>query len=98
MLRPVKLLAAAGSLFFFLALADSVMADGVVFDGIGPITTGRGATNLGFADNAAIIMDNPAGMSNVAGEGLLEGGVDTCIPNLQYSDPQNNAINSAVRG
>src|SRR6185436_16669496 len=40
----------------------------------------------------------PAAMSNVAGEGLLEGGVDTCIPNLQYSDPQNNAINSAARG
>jgi len=98
MLRPNKLLTVAGSLFLFITSAASVMADGVVFDGIGPITTGRGATNLGFADNAAIIMDNPAAMSNVEGEGLLEGGVDTCIPNLQYSDPQNNAINSAVRG
>jgi len=75
-----------------------VHADGVVRDGIGPISTGRGATNLGFADNAAIIYDNPAAMSNVAGDGLLEAGVDTVICGLQYSDPDNPSADHIVRG
>jgi len=81
-----------------LSLPCRLLADGVVFDGIGPISTGRGATNLAFADNAAIINDNPAGMSNVQGSGLMEGGVDTCIPSIQYSDPQNPNVSNVIRG
>jgi len=81
-----------------LAVANApLLADGVVRDGIGPISTGRGATNLAFADNAAIIIDNPAGMSNVAGAGLLEGGVDTVVCGLHYTDPQNPNVNNIIR-
>jgi long-chain fatty acid transport protein len=72
-------------------------ADGVIRDGIGPISTGRGGTNLGFSDNAAVIYDNPAGMSNVAGNGLMEAGVDTVICDLNYSDPQNANVDSIRR-
>jgi len=75
-----------------------VQADGVVRDGMGPISTGRGATNLAFADNAAIIHDNPAGMSNVDGTGLVEGGVDTVICGLHYTDPDNPNVNNIIRG
>src|SRR5207253_5492546 len=81
-----------------MRLPSAALADGVVRDGIGPISTGRGATNLGFADNAAIILDNPAGMSNVAGSGLVEGGVDTVIPSIHYTDPQNPNVNNILRG
>ena len=62
-----------------LSLASIVLAmvitpakgDGVVRDGVGAISTARGGTNLGFADNAAIILDNPAGCrtSATAGSG-----------------------------
>jgi long-subunit fatty acid transport protein len=71
--------------------------DGVVRDGIGAISTARGGTNLGFSDNSAIIIDNPAGMSNVPGCGLTEIGVDTVICDLHYSDPQND-VDNEVKG
>src|SRR5262245_28288157 len=80
------------------SMHDQVLADGGVRDGIGPISTGRGATNLGFADNAAIIYDNPGALSNVIGDGLLEGGVDTVICGIQYSDPDNPQADHIVRG
>ena len=64
--------------------------DGLIRDGVGPISTGRGGTNQGFADNAAIILDNPGAMVNVAGNGLGEIGVDTVITSVQYSDHFND--------
>ena len=45
--------------------------DGVVRDAVGAISTARGGTNLGFTDNAAIILDNPAGMVNACDCWLL---------------------------
>src|SRR6478609_7503842 len=76
--------------------AVSTWADGLVRDGIGPISTGRGGTNQGFADNSAIILDNPGAMVNVNGTGLLEAGADTTIPVVDYSNPFND-VNSKVR-
>ena len=67
--------------------------DGVVRDGVGAISTGRGGTNLGFADNAAIILDNPGAMSNVADCGFWELGVDTVICDIHYTDPDNDVDN-----
>ncbi len=78
------------------APAVTLRADGLVRDGLGPISGGRGGTNQGFADNAAIILDNPAGMVNVAGNGLAEIGVDTVISVVDYSDPFND-VQSKVR-
>ena len=71
-------------------------ADGLVRDGVGPISTGRGGTNQGFADNAAIILDNPGAMVNVAGSGLAEFGADTVITDVHYSNPLNN-VSSKIR-
>src|ERR1700680_888025 len=67
-------------------------ADGLVRDGVGPISTGRGGTNQGFADNAAIILDNPGAMVNVAGSGLVELGADTVITQVHYTNPLNDVI------
>jgi long-chain fatty acid transport protein len=77
--------------------APVARGDGVVRDGIGAISTARGGTNLGFADNAAIILDNPGGMSNVADCGFWEVGVDTVICDLHYSDTEND-VNNEVKG
>ena len=55
------------------------LGDGLIRDGVGPISTGRGGTNQAFADNSAIILDNPGALVNVAGSGLAEFGVDTVI-------------------
>lgn len=83
-----------------LALASSVSStswgDGVVRDGIGAVPIGRGGTNLGFADNGAIILDNPAAMTNIAGCNLLDIGLDTVLCNVNYADAENN-VDSAVR-
>jgi long-chain fatty acid transport protein len=81
-----------------LALPASVArGDGVVRDGVGAISTARGGTNLGFADNAAIILDNPAGMSNAPDCGFWELGVDTVICDLHYSDTEND-VDNEVKG
>ncbi len=88
----MKLRAVVG-LLLFAALSRYVAptwADGLIRDGLGPISTGRGGTNQGFADNAAIIMDNPGALVNVSGCGLAEAGVDTVITHTSFSDPFNN--------
>jgi len=89
-------LALVTALALFLSLESSLFADGLVRDGIGPISTGRGGTNQAFADNSVIILDNPAGMVNIAGDGMAEIGVDTVITSVSYSDPYNN-VDGAVR-
>lgn len=74
---------------------DPARADGLVRDGVGAISIGRGGTNLGFADNGAIIMSNPGAMTNVKGGGLLDVGVDGVITDLRYSDPDNPGVRGA---
>lgn len=66
-----------------------LLADGILRDGVGAISTGRGGTNLGFADNGNIILDNPGGLVNVEGAGLAEANFDIFFPDFAYSDPQN---------
>jgi long-chain fatty acid transport protein len=84
---------------FLLALCLQPLpafSDGLVRDGVGPISTGRGGTNQGFADNAAIILDNPGSLVNVEGAGLFEIGADTVITSVDYSNPFND-VNSKIR-
>lgn len=88
----VLVLFAAGCL-----AASKAWADGLIRDGIGPISTGRGGTNQAFADNSVIILDNPAGMVNVGGCGLGEAGVDTVILGTHFSDQFGNDVHSKVR-
>lgn len=71
--------------------AARLRADGLIRDGIGAISVGRGGTNLGFADNATIIHDNPAAMTNIAGTRLMEVGIDSVITDLHYTDPDNRS-------
>lgn len=66
--------------------------DGLIRDGLGPISGGRGGTNQAFADNAAIILDNPGALVNVSGNGLLEFGVDTAITQVDYSNPLSGSV------
>jgi long-chain fatty acid transport protein len=77
-----------------LLRVSPLAADGLIRDGVGPISTGRGGANQGFADNSAIILDNPGAMVNVSGSGLAELGVDTSIPSVHYTNPLNNVQSS----
>ena len=79
------------------ASARQARADGLIRDGVGPISTGRGGTNLGFADNGAVILDNPGALVNVANNGMLELGVDTVISQVHYTDNKPNDVQSAIR-
>ena len=82
-------------MFFRLLISSALVlicsftcfADGVVRDGIGAISTGRGGTNLGFADNGQMILENPAAMSSMAGMRLTEFDFDVLLTDLDYSDP-----------
>jgi len=74
----------------FLAAQRAVFADGVVRDGLGAISSGRGGTNIAHSDNGVILLDNPAALVNVKGNGLAELSVDTLWTDLHYSDPQND--------
>ena len=74
------------ALLVCLCAGNFVLADGVVRDSIGARTTGRGGVNLGYADNGAIIVDNPAGLSNINGLGLTDYGFDALFTDLSYED------------
>ena len=56
--------------------ARTASADSILRDGVGAISASRGGTNLGFADNGTIILDNPGALVNVGGTGLVELGAD----------------------
>lgn len=72
-----------------LATPSRVRADGVIRDGVGAITTGRGGTNLGFNDNGELLLDNPAGIVGIQGTQLTSFGADLLFTNLTYSDVDN---------
>ncbi len=72
-----------------LLCSTLVMADGVYRDGLGAISVGRGGTNIAFSDNGQMIMDNPAGMSNVDST-LIGVGVDMLFTDLEYADSDNS--------
>ncbi|MFC1757745.1 OmpP1/FadL family transporter [Planctomycetota bacterium] len=76
-------------------VVSTAVADGIIRDGVGAISTSRGGTNLGFADNGSIILDNPGAMVNLAGDGLFELGADMLITDLSYSDPDNTPVSSS---
>jgi long-subunit fatty acid transport protein len=84
-------------LVLLLASSRQAIADGLVRDGVGPISTGRGGTNLGFADNGAIILDNPGALVNVANNGLFELGADVVTSQVHYTDIKGNNAQSAIR-
>ena len=74
------------ALLICLYVSNVGLADGVVRDAIGARTTGRGGVNIGYADNGGIIIDNPAGLSNIDGFGFTDFGFDTLFTDLSYED------------
>jgi long-chain fatty acid transport protein len=90
--------AVAGTVLAVTAMFGGIAkADGLIRDGLGAISGGRGGTNIGFADNGAVLYDNPGALVNVSGNGLLDLGVDTVISQVHYTDPKPNDVQSAVR-
>jgi long-chain fatty acid transport protein len=77
-----------------LLATTKVRADGVILDGVSPRALGRGGTNLGYADNGAMLLDNPAAMTNVQGNGLFDVGGDGILSNLRYSDPTRSGVST----
>jgi len=67
------------------------LADGVMRDGLGARSGGRGGTNIAFADSGTVIHDNPAGMANVAGCGLAAIDLELVSTDLEYEDPFTDA-------
>lgn len=87
-----------GVVFGLTALLPGIAsADGLVRDGLGAISGGRGGTNIGFADNGAVLYDNPGSLVNVAGNGLADIDVDTIIPQVHYTDAKPNDVQSHIR-
>lgn len=81
-----RIVSVVGVVLLF-GLTTQAMANGVVRDGVGAVSTGRGGTNIAHSDNGAILLDNPAGMMGVAGRGLVDISFDGLITNLHYEDP-----------
>jgi long-chain fatty acid transport protein len=75
-----------------LMAGGQAAADGLMRDGLGAISGGRGGTNIGHFDNGAILHDNPAGMVNMRTRGMTEFSVDTVFTNLYYSDADNAGL------
>jgi long-chain fatty acid transport protein len=82
-----RVLIAVTGIFLLVAAADRGLANGVIRDGIGARSMGRGGTNIAFSDNGAIILDNPAGMMGISGCGLTDISFDGLMTGLQYEDP-----------
>ena len=77
-------------------LVGSVRANGVIRDGVGAVSIGRGGTNLAFSDNAVVLLDNPAGIVGIDGSGRFDIGIDGLITDLYYADPF-TADSAAIR-
>lgn len=81
-----------------LLATDFAWSNGVVRDSMGATSSGRAGANIAHSDNGAILLNNPAGMINVTGNGLYEFGIDTVITDLDYTDPENSAANKIRPG
>lgn len=84
-------LAGIWCLGLLLTPVSPAWADGVIRDSVGAIPAGRGGANIGYADNGAVLLNNPAGMVNFRGNGWFEIGADGLFTSLDYADPQNSA-------
>lgn len=77
----------ACTLLLTLSLSGTLLADGVIRNGLGARVAGRGGTNIAFADSGMILHDNPAGMINVGSHGLAELTGDLLITDIRYQEP-----------
>ena len=89
--RPSTFWLISASLILITASEPSVLAQGVVRDSIAATSSGRGGTNIAHFDNLSVILDNPAGLANLAERERLDFGFDLLFTDLDYTDPLNNA-------
>lgn len=88
--RVLLLFVGAGALA--VCSPEIALGEGVVRDSIGPVSSGRGGTNLSFNDNLSLINDNPAGLATQ--DGLrFELDLDLLHTDINYKDPTNDADN-----
>lgn len=76
-------------LFSVISFAGFALANGVLLDGMGPISTGRGGTNIAQSDNGILIHDNPAALARMDGK-HIEVSVDLLTLPMSYTDPYND--------
>ncbi len=69
---------------------SSALADGVIRNGMGAISSGRGGTNIAHADNGGILLENPAAMVNIRGHSLYDVNAGMLLTDLHYADPQSS--------
>ena len=72
-----------------LSVAQLAQAGGLMKDGLGAISIGRGGTNIAFADNGQVMLDNPAGLANMRVNQMFDLSVDFLFTEIKYSDPLN---------
>ena len=74
--------------FFFMEnQSKDIFAAGVILDSIGPVSAGRGGTNISHADNGVLIHDNPAGLVRMPHGLHLAGAVELIYHDTRYEDP-----------
>lgn len=66
-----------------------VLANGVLLESVGPITTGRGATDIAHSDTGSMVYDNPAGLARQQRD-RIELNTEFFSFSMHYQDPQND--------
>ena len=74
------------ALILTLTLCTVAAADGLIRDGLGARSAGRGGTNIAFADNGSIFHDNIGGAVNYHGDTLVECTIDVLFTDVDYQD------------
>lgn len=73
------------SILFFV-VTSSCVANGVVLDSIGVVSSGRGGTNIAHTDNGVLIHDNPAALVTMQSGKLLDLSGEFIYPEIRYED------------
>ncbi|MCK4486689.1 MAG: outer membrane protein transport protein [Desulfobacterales bacterium] len=70
-------------------LVNQSFANGVLRDSMGPVSGGRGGTNIAHIDNGILIHDNPSALTELNGK-RVEADFDFLALSMNYRDPQND--------
>lgn len=83
------------AILLLAVLNAPLLAGGILRDSVGARASGRGGTNLGFADNGQMLLDNPGAMTNLPQTELFELGGDLLLTDLEYADADNATTDAA---
>ncbi|MEW5803369.1 MAG: outer membrane protein transport protein, partial [bacterium] len=72
-----------------LSFSTQVLANGVLLESVGPVSTGRGATNIAHSDTGSMVYDNPAGLTRPASD-RIEFNADFFSFSMHYQDADND--------